>query len=106
MSKQSVKDVTTALCGALTDLGAVYDCDFDNRGGNHRSCYVFLRKPITAKIRISDHRSSRIDKDKGRSKMLIIDVGIGNHSKYGIGWQEAVAQIAALKSTQGGKEES
>ncbi len=96
MPRPTIKDVTTALCGALSDLGCVYDCELDNRGGN-RSTYVRLRKPTPAKIRISDHRSSRIDKDKGRAKMLIIDVDVEARG-HGVSWQEAVAQIAAIST--------
>lgn len=98
MAKETVRDVVTALCGALSDLGCVYDCDFDNRGGQNKSCYVFVRKPLPAKLRVSDHRSSRIDKDKGRAKMLIIDIGVGARVKNAITWQEAITQIAAMKT--------
>jgi len=90
--KETIKDVAAALCRALTDLGCIYDCVFDKWGGN-RSCYIFLRQPIPAKLRIADHRSSRIDKDKGRAKMLIIDIGVGPRVKDAVTWQEAVAQI-------------
>ena len=91
MARETVRDVTTALCGALTDLGCQYSCDSDNRGGN-RSAYIHVTRPVPAKIRIADHKSSRIDKDKGRSKILVIDVGICGR---GISWQEAASQIAA-----------
>jgi hypothetical protein len=93
MSKREVEDATTSIAGALTDLGCQYDCEFDNRGGN-RSNYIFVRKPVPAKIRIADHPSSRMDKDKGRAKVLVIDVNVGPR-KFGVTWQEAVAQIAA-----------
>lgn len=96
MSKATISDVTTSLCGALTDLGCQYSCDIDNRGGN-RSTYIHITRPLPAKIRISDHRSSRIDRDKGRSKILIIDVDVGCRTKGAVTWQEAVAQIAAVR---------
>lgn len=95
MSKREIEDATTSIAGGLTDLGCQYDCQFDNRGGN-RSNYLFVRKPVPAKIRISDHPSTRIDKDKGRAKMLTIDVSVGPR-QFGVTWQEALAQIAAIK---------
>lgn len=94
---KAVRDATTALCGALTDLGCVYECQFDNRGGN-RSDYIHVRRPLPAKIRISDHPSSRVDKDKVRAKILVIDVNVGAR-KFGVTWQEAVAQIAAVSES-------
>jgi hypothetical protein len=84
-----VRDTTTAICGALSDLGAVYDCQFDNRGGN-RSDYIFVRRPIAAKIRISDHRSGRVEKDMQRSKMATFDV------RAGTGWEQELAELFDL----------
>lgn len=92
MGRRDVEDATTALAGGLSDLGCVYDCEFDNRGGN-RSNYIFVRRPLPAKIRIADHPSQRMDKDKARAKMLMIDVSVGPR-KFGVTWQEAIAQIA------------
>lgn len=84
-----VRDTTTAICGALSDRDAVYDCQFDNRGGN-RSDYIFVRSPIAAKIRISDHRSDRVEKDKQRSKMPTFDVRAGN------GWEQELSELFDL----------
>lgn len=96
MSRETVRDITTTLCGELTRIGCEYDCEFDNRGGNGRSDYIFIHKPLPAKIRVASHPSRRIDKDKGHANMLIIDVGVGPSHKNGVTWQEAVAQIAAV----------
>ena len=78
---------TERLCGALSDLGCVYEVEFDNRGGK-RSRYIYVRKPVSVKIRVSDHRSDRMEKDKARSRQMVLDVG-----KHGLSWEEAVAQI-------------
>ena len=74
--RESVRDVATAICGGLSDMQAIYDLELDNRGGS-RSAYIHLRQLVPAKIRVSDHPSRRIDKDKGRAKILVIDVGVG-----------------------------
>ena len=60
--KKITEDLTLQVCGFLSDTGCVYDLQRDNRGGM-RSSYVFVRKPVPMKIRISAHRSPRIEKD-------------------------------------------
>jgi hypothetical protein len=82
-----VASISEKLCGALTDMGCAYDIEIDNRGGK-RSRYVHVRKPVSAKIRISDHKSDRIEKERGRSKMLVLDVG-----PHGMHWRDAVKAI-------------
>lgn len=84
-----VADASEALCGGLTDLGCIYEIEFDNRGGN-RSRYIFVRKPIAAKIRVSDHPSDRTAKEVVRSRTLTLDVAV---KRAGLSWQDALSEI-------------
>lgn len=91
-SNPAVADLAAALCGSLSDRGFTYTFSTDNRGGN-RSCYIFITRPVSAKIRVSDHPSDRAEKDVQRSKSLVLDVGVGRH---GITADAALAHLAAL----------
>lgn len=71
--KQVIEDAHLALCGALSDMGCIYDISIDNRGGS-RSRYIYVRKPIAAKLRVSDHGSDRMEKDARHSKMPLFDI--------------------------------
>lgn len=72
--KQVTEDLTLEIAGFLSDAGCVYDCQFDNRGGE-RARYIFVRKPLASKIRISGHVSNRIEKDAAHSRIPIFDIG-------------------------------
>jgi hypothetical protein len=89
-ANKEVENASESLCGGLTDLGCTYEIEFDNRGGN-RSRYIYIRRPLAAKIRVSDHPSDRAEKDMKNSRMLVLDVGTGRH---GISWQVALEKIA------------
>ena len=54
MTKQEVQDIVAKLCGALSDLGCIYEVTADNRS-NRKSQYIYIRKPTYAEIRVSDH---------------------------------------------------
>lgn len=72
--KQITEDLTLEVAGFLSDAGCVYECQFDNRGGK-RARYIFVRKPVACKIRISGHPSDRVEKDAAHSRVPVFDVG-------------------------------
>lgn len=72
--KQVTEDLSLQVAGFLSDVGCVYECQFDNRGGK-RARYLFVRRPVAAKIRVSGHPSDRIEKDAGRSRVPVFDIG-------------------------------
>lgn len=94
MTKQSIADDSEQLCGALSDMGCEFHWEADNRGG-FNSRYVFVRRPVAAKIRVSDHKSDRIERAKEKSRTLLLDVG-----PHGLSWQDAVAQIRAAAGSR------
>ncbi|MDE2096556.1 MAG: hypothetical protein KGL39_04860 [Patescibacteria group bacterium] len=87
MSKQSIDADTEGLCGALSSEGFEFHWEADNRGGKS-SRYFFIRRPIVAKVRISDHVSDRTQKEQKNSRTLCLDVG--SHS---ITWQQAMRRL-------------
>jgi hypothetical protein len=72
--KQITEDLSLRVAGFLSDAGCMYDLQFDNRGGK-RARYLFVRKPIAAKIRVSGHPSDRVEKDIERSRIPVFDIG-------------------------------
>lgn len=95
-SNPEVKDVAASICGALSDGGYTYTFSADNRGGN-RSCYIFVTRPVSAKIRISDHPSDRADKEVNRSRTPVLDVGLGRH---GITPEAAIQRLDELRAAK------
>ena len=85
--KQSIADESEKLCGGLADMGCKFHWEADNRGGVN-SRYVFVRRPVVAKIRVSDHKSDRTERDKRKSRTLVLDVG-----PHALSWQDALAEI-------------
>jgi hypothetical protein len=61
--------------GWLSRMGYVFELEGDNRGGASASRYLCVRKPIAAKIRVSNHRSNWVKENAKRSRMLMLDVG-------------------------------
>lgn len=90
--KIAIEGAHLALCGALTDIGCTYDIHTDNRGGG-RSRYIFARKPVAFKVRVSDHGSDRVKKDAAHSRVPIFDVRTDGR---GLTVQEAITAISAL----------
>lgn len=84
---RKVDDAMTALCGGLSDLGCVFHTE---ASASTRTNYVLVRKPIQAKIRVSDHPSHKFDKGAKRSRMLELDVST---SGRGATWQDALKQM-------------
>ena len=72
--KRITEDLSLKVAGFLSDAGCVYDLQFDNRGGA-RARYLFVRKPIACKIRVSGHPSNRMEKDIERSRVPVFDIG-------------------------------
>ena len=91
--KKIIEDIAGSLCSALTDLGCEFYWEGDNRGGKHTSKYIFVRKPVAMKIRVSDHRSDRAEKDK-QKRVKTFDVGPHSQS-----WQDAIAEIGSILSS-------
>lgn len=89
MSK-SVIEASESLCRALGDRGFVFHWEADNRGGKS-SRYIFVRQPVPMKIRIADHTSDRIEKDKQRSRVKVLDVG-----PHAMTVEAALAEIVGL----------
>lgn len=88
MSKRNTIEADSGnICAELERLGCVYDWQMDNRGSNN-SRYIFVRKPFAIKIRVSDHRGKRAERDKEISKTLFFDVG-----PHGARWEEAISSI-------------
>lgn len=96
----AVEDAHLTICGALSDMGCIYDISIDNRGGS-RSRYIFVRKPVQLKIRVSDHGSDRIDKEKVRSKVEIIDVRTDGR---GMTAEDSIARICEVLNKGQGAE--
>lgn len=72
--KRITEDLSLQVAGFLSDYGCAYELHFDNRGGN-RARYLFVHKPVSAKIRVSGHPSDRIEKDMAHSRIPIFDIG-------------------------------
>jgi hypothetical protein len=85
--RKQIEEDTEKLCGALSDLGFEFHWEADNRGGKN-SRYIMTRRPIAAKIRVSDHPSPRVEKEKARSKCVILDVG-----PHALSWQAALSEL-------------
>lgn len=94
--KIAIEGAHLSLCGALADMGCIYETHADNRGGS-RSCYIFVRKPKALKVRVSDHGSDRVKKDATHSKVPIFDVRTDGR---GLTVQQAIAEIAALVAAE------
>lgn len=86
-----IADNSGKVCAGLDSLGCQYYLEADNRGGKRASQYIIVRKPVAAKIRVSDHRSNWVERNAGRSKTVIVDVG-----PHGVTWQDAVKAIEEL----------
>lgn len=67
-------DLAADLARQLSDMGCVYEWEGDNRSYRN-SRYIFVRRPVAAKFRVADHPSDRIQKDLGRSRGRVYDVG-------------------------------
>lgn len=89
-SKQrAVADIHARICAELSDRGYIYEIQIDNRGGD-RARYIFVRQPISAKIRVSDHDSDRIKKEAHHSRTCIFDVRVNGG---GLTWQQCIAAL-------------
>lgn len=62
-SRQEIQDMAAKVCGLLTDLGFEYHFEADNRA-NHKSFYIFVRRPKYTEIRVSDHPIGKVRRRK------------------------------------------
>lgn len=71
--KFAVRDAVGRLCRSLSALGCVYEIE------GSASQYVYVRRPLPAKFRVSDHRPklSRFLRDTGRA-LYFFDIGPHN----------------------------
>lgn len=77
--------MTAKLCGALTDLGFEYHFEADNRSAR-KSHYIYVRRPISMEIRLSDHAGRRAKR---------FDVG-----PHGMTVDQAIAELTQLAQTR------
>lgn len=83
-----VDDAVLSICGALSDMGCVY---YTEATQSTATKYVIVRKPIQAKIRVSDHASKSFEKSAKRSRTMEVDVDATGKSDRT--WQAAVEAI-------------
>ena len=90
-----IADLSENLCSRLTDLGFEFHWEADNRHHN-RSRYIFVRRPVPLKIRVSDHPSPRIEKEKENSRVKVFDVG-----PHALSTNEVLNEISNLVARSG-----
>lgn len=85
-----VDELNARLCAALTKRGMTFEWEADGRGAKV-SHYFFVRKPLLLKIRISQHKSNRIEKEKNHSRISVLDIG-----PHAMSYAEALTEIDRL----------
>lgn len=80
----AVDDAVTSLSGGLSDLGCVFHTE---ASASSATRYVIVRKPVQAKIRVSDHKSHKFEKSVKRAKAMI-EINV-----EATAWREALTKI-------------